>query len=133
MSVSYPLPGTKFHERVKDELGAKQNWQDSDDLAMLYKGPFETAFYRQLHTVLHREFRARKYWAEFRQLVRKPGGLRRSHWRRAAAMVYHAIRLPYERWRLNRLGKQTPGTVQSLMPGLDAKAAATPSPQVDRD
>ena len=29
MSVSYPLPGTKFYDRVHDELGAKQNWQDS--------------------------------------------------------------------------------------------------------
>jgi anaerobic magnesium-protoporphyrin IX monomethyl ester cyclase len=62
MSVSYPLPGTTFYERVKGELGAKQNWQDSNDLAMLYNGPFSTAFYRQLHTVLHREFRARKAW-----------------------------------------------------------------------
>jgi anaerobic magnesium-protoporphyrin IX monomethyl ester cyclase len=28
---SYPLPGTKFFERVKLELGEKQNWVDSDD------------------------------------------------------------------------------------------------------
>ena len=58
MSVSYPLPGTTFYDRVKGELGAKQNWQDSGDLAMLYQGPYTTEFYRQLHTVLHKEFRA---------------------------------------------------------------------------
>ena len=28
ISVSYPLPGTKFFERVKMELGDKQNWID---------------------------------------------------------------------------------------------------------
>jgi hypothetical protein len=60
MSVSYPLPGTPFHERVKPELGEQRNWQDSADLAMMYAGPFATPFYRQLHTVLHKEFRARK-------------------------------------------------------------------------
>jgi len=60
ISVSYPLPGTKFFERVKLELGDKQNWVDSEDLAMLYRGPFPTEFYRVLHGRVHHEFRARK-------------------------------------------------------------------------
>jgi anaerobic magnesium-protoporphyrin IX monomethyl ester cyclase len=60
ISVSYPLPGTKFFERVKMELGEKQNWVDSDDLAMLYRGPFPQAFYRILHGRVHFEFRLRK-------------------------------------------------------------------------
>jgi anaerobic magnesium-protoporphyrin IX monomethyl ester cyclase len=58
ISVSYPLPGTKFFERVKLELGEKQNWVDSNDLAMLYRGPFPTEFYRILHGRVHYEFRA---------------------------------------------------------------------------
>src|SRR4029453_12920084 len=33
VSVSYPLPGTQFYERVRQELGVKQNWFDSSDLA----------------------------------------------------------------------------------------------------
>ncbi len=60
ISVSYPLPGTKFFERVKLELGEKQNWIDSQDLAMLYRGPFPTEFYRILHGRVHYEFRARR-------------------------------------------------------------------------
>jgi anaerobic magnesium-protoporphyrin IX monomethyl ester cyclase len=60
ISVSYPLPGTKFFERVKLELGEKQNWEDSEDLAMLYRGPFPTEFYRLLHGRVHYEFRAWK-------------------------------------------------------------------------
>ena len=62
ISVSYPLPGTKFFERVKLELGEKQNWIDSDDLAMLYRGPFPTEFYRLLHKRVHYEFRMRQAW-----------------------------------------------------------------------
>ncbi len=64
ISVSYPLPGTKFYERVKLELGEKQNWVDSEDLAMLYRGPFPTEFYRVLHGLVHYEFRA---WKALRQ------------------------------------------------------------------
>src|ERR1700681_1151340 len=52
MSVSYPMPGTRFFAAVQHELGTKQNWQDSEDLAMLYHGPYNTAFYRTLHKVL---------------------------------------------------------------------------------
>ena len=62
ISVSYPLPGTKFFERVKLELGEKRNWIDSEDLAMLYRGPFPTEFYRVLHKRVHYEFRMRRAW-----------------------------------------------------------------------
>jgi anaerobic magnesium-protoporphyrin IX monomethyl ester cyclase len=67
VSVSYPLPGTKFHEQVRAQLGVQQNWLDSNDLAMLYRGPFTSKFYRQLHRTLHKEFRGRKAWRRLRQ------------------------------------------------------------------
>lgn len=65
ISVSYPLPGTKFYERVKLELGEKQNWMDSEDLAMLYQGPYPTEFYRILHGRVHYEFRLRRLLKKF--------------------------------------------------------------------
>jgi anaerobic magnesium-protoporphyrin IX monomethyl ester cyclase len=55
VSVSYPLPGTPFHERVRMQLGPKTHWTDSGDLAMMFHGTYDTAFYRRLHTLLHRE------------------------------------------------------------------------------
>jgi anaerobic magnesium-protoporphyrin IX monomethyl ester cyclase len=74
ISVSYPLPGTKFFERVKMELGEKQNWVDSDDLAMLYHGPFPQEFYRILHGRVHHEFRLRHAWhsMDLRGILRSP-------------------------------------------------------------
>jgi radical SAM superfamily enzyme YgiQ (UPF0313 family) len=86
ISVSYPLPGTKFYERVKLELGKKQNWIDSEDLAMLYRGPFPTEFYRILHRRVHHEFRLRQAWRKpaWTKLLRTPfhiGGLIASEWR----------------------------------------------------
>jgi anaerobic magnesium-protoporphyrin IX monomethyl ester cyclase len=59
VSVSYPLPGTKFHRMVKDQLGAKTNWVDSDDLAMMFEGTYESSFYRRLHRLLHAELELR--------------------------------------------------------------------------
>jgi len=70
VSVSYPLPGTKFFERVREELGEKQNWLDSEDLSVMFKGAYTTEFYRALRDALHREvetwsWKARRQSASF--------------------------------------------------------------------
>ena len=53
VSVSYPLPGTRFHEQVKAQLGAKTHWTDSADLAMMFRGSFGTEVYRTVRDLLH--------------------------------------------------------------------------------
>lgn len=116
MSVSYPLPGTRFYETVKRELGAKQNWVDSNDLDMLYRGPFTTQFYRQLHVVLHKEFRMRRGWDEVRRAVRHPRTLQRRHGRRLAASVFHLVTLPPARRQLDRLARAPGREPQPLLP-----------------
>jgi len=55
VSVAYPLPGTVFYDRVRAEFSAKENWSDSDDLAMLFRGTYTTDFYRQIRDLLHEE------------------------------------------------------------------------------
>jgi radical SAM superfamily enzyme YgiQ (UPF0313 family) len=55
ISVSYPLPGTVFYERVRTEIGAKQNWTDSADLAMMFRGAYTDEFYRAVHDAIHAE------------------------------------------------------------------------------
>ena len=57
ISVSYPLPGTAFHQMVSAQLGPKENWSDSDDLDMMFQGAFTTGFYRALADALHLEVR----------------------------------------------------------------------------
>ena len=57
VSVSYPLPGTKFHDRVKADLGDKANWTDSDDLAMMFRNRHRPAYYKRLHRYVHKRFR----------------------------------------------------------------------------
>lgn len=64
ISVSYPLPGTRFHRMVAQELGAKDHWDESNDLAMMFEGTYTTAFYRRLHQLVHRDIAARRRWLE---------------------------------------------------------------------
>jgi len=100
ISVSYPLPGTKFFERVKLELGEKQNWIDSNDLALLYHGPFPPEFYRLLHTRVHREFRLRRAWYDFR---RDAPRLTAHHLRRLASIPYQWGGMWLSEQRLKRM------------------------------
>ncbi|HVF24733.1 MAG TPA: radical SAM protein, partial [Anaerolineales bacterium] len=99
ISVSYPLPGTKFFELVKLELGEKQNWVDSDDLAMLYRGPFPTEFYRILHGRVHYEFRLRQ-------------ALLKRDWKKIIRMPYYLTGLFISEFRLRRQA----GISQKLVP-----------------
>ena len=61
VSFSYPLPGTAFYERVKEQLGQKRNWTDSDDLCIMFKAAYRTEFYRAVRDALHAEVDA---WRE---------------------------------------------------------------------
>jgi len=65
ISISYPLPGTKFYETVKNELVSKSNWSDSDDLSLMFKNTYSAEFYKQLHRFIHQSFRKNQslhYW-----------------------------------------------------------------------
>lgn len=57
VSVSYPLPGTLFYEKVKADLQQKANWTDSDDLSMMFQNTYPSAFYKQLHRYIHKVYR----------------------------------------------------------------------------
>lgn len=65
ISVSYPLPGTKFYDKVAAQMKKKHNWELSDDFEMMFDGTYSTEFYRVLHKRVHKEYRTR-------QLLREP-------------------------------------------------------------
>ncbi len=69
ISVSYPLPGTRFYESVSAEMGEKQNWSESADLAMMFGGAFGTEYYRVLARYTHMDHRLGLGLEALRQLV----------------------------------------------------------------
>jgi radical SAM superfamily enzyme YgiQ (UPF0313 family) len=103
ISVSYPLPGTRFYERVKNEMGGKLNWEHSNDLDLMFRGQYQPDFYRQLHRVVHQEFRQRKTAMLFSDIWRHPAQLNLGNIRK---LIVAAGRLPllhWERAKLNQL------------------------------
>jgi anaerobic magnesium-protoporphyrin IX monomethyl ester cyclase len=68
VSVSYPLPGTRLFQIVQSQLGRKQNWSDSADVAMMFRGTYTSDFYRALAEALHLEVRGgtatERAWAQ---------------------------------------------------------------------
>ena len=74
ISVSYPLPGTIFYNRVVSQMKTKHNWEVSDDFEMMFNGEYSTKFYRILHKRIHKEFRTR-------QILKEPVKRIRSTWK----------------------------------------------------
>jgi len=130
VSVSYPLPGTPFYQRVQAQLGQKQNWVDSNDLAMMYHATYVPDFYRALHALVHAEFRARRSAATVARVVARPWRIGRRHARAFAHAMYHGVQVSRLRRRLGRLARLTAAASPTpLIPLLSPQAAATPTDQ----
>ena len=111
VSVSYPLPGTTFYARVQAQLGQKQNWVDSNDLAVMYRATYVPDFYRALHALVHAEFRARRA-------------------RSVLSAARYRVMTRIQRRRVDRLAALTPPQAAIItLPVLSRQAAAVPSEQ----
>ncbi len=89
ISVSYPLPGTVFYEKVKETLNEKKNWTDSNDLAMMFHGTYPPAFYRILHRYIHSRYRIQRGIELGKRILTKPALPNRRNLRTFVSMVYH--------------------------------------------
>jgi anaerobic magnesium-protoporphyrin IX monomethyl ester cyclase len=100
ISVSYPLPGTMFYEKVKTQLHEKKNWTDSDDLAMMFHGTYGSAFYKVLHRYVHNRYRIARGWRVIRNGIRNPLAIKI---RPVLSMLYHLPISLINRMELKRL------------------------------
>jgi anaerobic magnesium-protoporphyrin IX monomethyl ester cyclase len=57
VSVSYPLPGTLFYEKVKADIREKTNWQESNDLDTVFRSTYKADYYRLIRKHLHEELK----------------------------------------------------------------------------
>jgi anaerobic magnesium-protoporphyrin IX monomethyl ester cyclase len=89
ISVSYPLPGTVFYEKVKTELKEKSNWTDSDELQLMFRNTFAPAFYKQLHRYTHKLYRTHLAADQIRKLFRAPSSASFKTLMKAASIVWH--------------------------------------------
>lgn len=89
ISVSYPLPGTKFHELVKKDLVDKANWTDSDELALMFKNTFSPNFYKVLHRYIHKKFRRKQGVKRIGEFIKSPTKNHKGILRTVLALLYH--------------------------------------------
>jgi radical SAM superfamily enzyme YgiQ (UPF0313 family) len=90
ISVSYPLPGTLFYEKVKSELKEKTNWTDSDDLALMFRNTYSPAFYKKLHRYVHKSYHKHLAIKNLKQIVKKPATFTISTFKAAVSLIYYA-------------------------------------------
>jgi radical SAM superfamily enzyme YgiQ (UPF0313 family) len=90
ISVSYPLPGTAFFERVKTELIGKANWTDSDELALMFRNTYAPSFYKQLHRYVHKSYRQHLAIEAIKQLLVKPASVKFGKLKKAISLLYYS-------------------------------------------
>jgi radical SAM superfamily enzyme YgiQ (UPF0313 family) len=102
ISVSYPLPGTVFYERVKQELKAKANWTDSDEMAMMFRNTYPPSFYKQLHRYVHQNYHTHLAINSVRRLLSKPASINWKTVKKAGSILYYAPLALLEKFKLRQ-------------------------------
>jgi anaerobic magnesium-protoporphyrin IX monomethyl ester cyclase len=105
VSVSYPLPGTVFYERVKVDFQGKSNWTDSDELQLMFKNTYQPAFYKQLHRYVQKNHRKHLAVDFVRRVVRNPLSLSLSTVRKAISLIYYVPAVVLAKLKLTALEK----------------------------
>ncbi|MBR09162.1 MAG: radical SAM protein [Rickettsiales bacterium] len=103
VSVSYPLPGTKFYNVVKEDLQKKSNWVDSDDLDMMFQNTYQKGFYKILHRYLHNRYTIKKNLILLKNVVSSPSTLRFWHLRKLASLGFNFSKAGINYLKLSRL------------------------------
>lgn len=107
ISVSYPLPGTKFYNTLKEQLKTKANWTDSDELALMYKGTFSPSYYKKLHRFVHKVYRRKQSLQNLKSVLVNPFNANKKKIRSAFALGYYSPMSLVESFQLKRLEKTT--------------------------
>jgi anaerobic magnesium-protoporphyrin IX monomethyl ester cyclase len=103
ISVSYPLPGTSFYDRVKADLKSKTNWTDSDEMALMFCNTYPPSYYKQLHRYVHQNYHQHLAKNSFIKLVKDPLSANSASLRKALSVIYHAPAAAIEKYKLNQL------------------------------
>lgn len=104
ISISYPLPGTRFYEKVKQQLIWKSNWTDSNDLALMFRNQQSAGFYRQLHQYVHKSYRKHLALRMAGKMVRNPFKIDFSALKKILSGLYYIPASFMARTRLKQLG-----------------------------
>jgi len=103
ISVSYPLPGTVFYEKVKADLKKKTNWTDSDEMALMFHNTFPPSYYKQLHRYVHQNYHKHLAKNSMLKLLNDPLHVNVRRIRKALSVFYHTPATYIEGLKLRKL------------------------------
>lgn len=101
ISVSYPLPGTKFYDIVKGMLKEKKNWTDSDDLSMMFENTYPPAYYKILHRYVHNRYRIQRGINQ----IKNSFSFSKAGLRNIASMMYNFPLSWIHEYQLNKINR----------------------------
>jgi anaerobic magnesium-protoporphyrin IX monomethyl ester cyclase len=105
ISVSYPLPGTVFYNRVKADLQKKTNWTDSDEMALMFTNTFPATYYKQLHKYVHKNYHMHLAKNSLVKLLKNPFRVNSRSLKKALSVLYYTPATYIELLKLNQLEK----------------------------
>lgn len=105
ISVSYPLPGTKFYDMVKGQMQNKFNWDDSEDFEMMYQGTFGSAFYRELYKYVHKVFNREQGLDYLKNLLGQSSKnvVNKGSFKKSVALPYFDLRARLHKAKMDRI------------------------------
>lgn len=103
ISVSYPLPGTIFYEKVKAAMQEKSNWTDSNELALMFRNTYTPDFYKQLHKYVHHNYKRHIALNHLHEMYSRPSRITISAIKKAASLCYYLPMSIIEKMKLVKL------------------------------
>jgi hypothetical protein len=74
---------------VKAELKDKANWTDSDEMMLMFRNTYQPAFYKQLHTYVHKNYRLHLALDNIKGILHHPLETNMKKLKRAASLAYY--------------------------------------------
>jgi anaerobic magnesium-protoporphyrin IX monomethyl ester cyclase len=103
ISVSYPLPGTVFYERVKADMKSKTNWADSDEMALMFCNTYPPSYYKQLHKYVHQNYHQHLAKNSLIRLAKHPFSINGASLKKALSVFYHWPATLIEKYKLKQM------------------------------
>lgn len=100
ISVSYPLQGTVFYEKVKNDLQQKANWKHSDDLDMMFKNTYQPSFYKTLHSFVHKNFQFQNAVASVKKSGKRDFSVKSKYIKNLLKLGYYYLSSAYLKYQL---------------------------------
>lgn len=105
ISVSYPLPGTVFYEKVKTDLKEKTNWTDSNEMMLMFKNTYQPAFYKQLYYYVHKSYRKQLALDQIKRILKHPQTISKATVKKAVSAIYLIPAAFIAKLKLDIIGK----------------------------